>query len=389
MNETRKEAEKSEKLRARKRDNKMKMAVVLCFAFVVIVVGVFFAVKSVVQKDDSSTTVSDKGFPCALEGSEISTFMKPSSESIVVLDNTMVEFLSPGNGKTQKSVAHFFSNPVFDVQGKYVLTFDQGRNKYRIDTVSKVITETETESNIIDAAIGENGTYALALAQERTKSQLAVYSKSLKELFTWNSTQGYIIDIAVSPNGKSVAAACVNSSNASVITTVRVFDVKSGKETASFEFPEQLVAEMFYSDTNDFFVITDTSLAYISDNKDKTDLLKQSEQVIESYSYDNSGNLAVNYSKYENSANSVVDTFDKSGKLIHSISSQTFVKGVSRSKNYTCTLTESGIIAKDNKGKDYTAKAGENVTKMVSSSNNCYFINVDKIESVRLEAVKN
>lgn len=389
MNETRKQAEKSEKMRARKRDNKMKLTIVLCFAFAVVVAGTFFAVKSFVNRQDNNTTVSDKGFPCALEGKENTTFMRVSSESVVVLDNSLIEFLSPGNGKTQKSVPHFFSNPVFDVHGKYVLTFDQGRTKYRIDTAGKVITETETQKNIIDGAIAENGTYALALSQDRAKAQLVVYSKSLKELFTWNSTQGYIIDIAVSTNGKYVAAACANSLNASVMSTVHIFEVKSGKEISKFDFDDQVVAEMFYSDTNDLFVITDNSLAYISNNAELKQLLKPSEQVIESFSYEDGGTLAVQYSKYENSANSFVDTFDEKGNVIHSISSQTLIKGISRSKNYTLVLTDKGISAKDDKGKDYTAKAGENATKIVSMSNNCYIINVDKIETSRLEAVKN
>mgnify|MGYP000455988216 CR=1 FL=1 len=63
----------------------------------------------------------------------------------------------------------------------------------------------ELESDIVTCAIGRSGNFAVATREDNAASFLTVYDKNVNEVFKWRSSNDYIMDIALSDDGKYAA----------------------------------------------------------------------------------------------------------------------------------------------------------------------------------------
>lgn len=340
MEENRKTAEQEQQRQARRRDSRWKTLVMCLAVAVAVIIGLVVYMEVGPGFGASGTgSAAVQPFPYPVENnSESKNFMKTTKDKLVLLNGTLLEFVNPSNGKKMKSIVHFYSNPVFDVNGKYVLTYDQGRKKMRIDTVSDTLFENELAQNIITAAIGQNGTFAVATVPEQGNSDLTVYSKSLKELFTWNSMDGYIIEMDISPDGKHIAVATTASGDTGLQTTVRIFQVQSKKEVFNFSLSGVSAPVIQYVSGNDFFVMSSNSLSYISNNKTVETLLAPGEQTLQQYACSDNGVLSVLYTKFEHSNSSMLATYSKSGKQLFANEVGEPVKGLYNTRSATLLL---------------------------------------------------
>lgn len=393
MDEKRRLAEREQRLKARKRDNRWKSVIVCLVLGGAIIIGllVLFDLKGASIRDESGklSLNVEQGFPYSIENTSSSkNLLKATKDQLVLLNGTLLEFINPANGKAIKSEVHFFSNPVFDVNGKYVLTFDQGRTKLRVDTAANTIFENELEQNIITAAIGRDGTFAVATVPERGDSQLAVYSKSLNELFTWNSMDGYIIEIDLSTDGNFAAVAAVTSVDGSLKTKVHVFHIKKQKEISVFEFAGASAPVIHYVSGNDFFVMTADCLSYISNNKEKTDLLTAGGQTLLDYSFNDTGVLSLLYTKYDSVSSTVLACYSKNGKIVYSNELTESVKRIYSSRSAVAVLFSDRVEIYNQKG----ALAGQAeispyANNVVQFGSKLYILGVDELERVTVTPV--
>lgn len=393
MDEKRRQAEREERLRARKRDSQWKTVIMCVVIGAVVLVGlfIFFELKgATVKNEDGKITLNiHQGFPYKVENTSSSeNYIKATNDKIVLLNGNLLEFINPANGKSVKSEAHFFSSPVFDVNGKYVLTYDQGRNKMRIDTAAKTIFQNELEENIITAAIGADGTFATATVTEKGNSKLTVYSKSLNELFTWNSTEGYIIAVEVSTDGNYVAVATTASPNGALNTKIHIFEVKKQAETASFEVAGASAPVLRYVSGNDLFVITATGCSYISNNKEWTDLLQANQQTVSYYSFSSGGTLSLIYSQYDNAASGVFVSYSKNGKQIFQKELAENVKAVYTSNSAVALLFADRVETFNKKGEPLSkTQVTPYARGLVQFGSKLYVLNVDQLECIQTELV--
>lgn len=373
------------KLRARAYDHRWKTLVMCVAVGLAIVIGFLVFVEQkgggFRDSDGNFSLRGNQGFPYSIEATTANTYLKATQDSLVTLDTTLLEFINPANGKSVKSVTHFFTNPVFCVRGKYVLTFDQNRTKLRVDTASQVLFESERKSNIITATIGEDGTFAVATQPNSGKSNLVVYSKSLNELFTWNSTDGYIINMGISTDGNSIAVATVNSINAALKTTVHVFNVKNGKEIKSFHVQGDSVAAIEYVSRNDFYILTKSGCSYIANHDEQTELLKTGEQTMLQYAISPSGALSLLYTQYDNSTSTSLGLYTSNGKLNVTKEISEPVKSIYACGSTTSVLYGEKVAAYRRTGElQSMATASPNTKNFVQLGTKIYLLNTDKID---------
>lgn len=391
MDENRRQAEREARLKARKRDNRWKTLTVCIVVAAVFLIGllVFFELKGTNVKTGSGTQeTAGQAFPYRIQGNGSSSYLKAAGNRLVLLNGAMLEIINPANGKALKSITHFFSNPVFDVNGKYVLTFDQGRTKLRIDTASSTIFESEMERNILTAAIGQDGTFAIATVPEQGDSDLTVYSKTLKELFTWNSMDGYIIEMDISTDGNFIAVATTDSQNGDLLTKVHVFSLRKKAEIAAFSFDGVSAPVVQYVSGSDFFVMTASQCSYISNNKEQTDLLPAGGQTIRSYAFTDTGGLNVLYATFDNASNNSLVSYTKSGKTLYTKDFGEPVKYIYAARSQTSVLFADRVESFDRKGElQSSVEVNSYTASFVQLGSKLYLVGADELSCATLKPV--
>lgn len=143
------------------------------------------------------------------------------------------------------------TNPTVDIDGKYALLADlEGNcslNLYNLKGKNLVTYPINTE--ILSAKVNKSGKAAAAITAEGYKGAAVVFDRKGNEIFRWNSGEGYIIDLDISSDGKSIAVAQMMSDGAETYSKIHVINISSGNESGSYVCEGSLVASVAFDDS--------------------------------------------------------------------------------------------------------------------------------------------
>ena len=104
------------------------------------------------------------------------------------------------------------------------------------------------EEEIINAAIGANGTYALVTTAKGYVAKVSVYKKSNKRIYEWLSANDMINNVAVARNGKKIALSTITANVGGFDSKLMILNLKS----ANAEFEKQYSGEIIYNLSTSF-----------------------------------------------------------------------------------------------------------------------------------------
>lgn len=340
--------------RAKRRDNKNKkiiwiVLVILFIAFVLLNYegGILMKLSDAFQTGISSIGGGD-GFPYDINASRIKGMRNYQGNLLMATDNDVL--VLSGSAKEVKSTHHGFSTPISVVRGGRVLTYDQGGTKVIVENSSKKIFEKTYDSPVISAAIGEDGSFAVATGSKEASSEVTVYSRNIKEVFKWRSSSGYIMNCALNKNGKLLAVSTVNAKDGLLESTVSVFHLKEEKPLATISYGSSVIAGLDYISGNSLLVTGDDLLSVVTDNKNRTDLLKQDEQKIIAKDRAPDNGLAVVHGKFDNSQTSVLTYVSNNGKVKFTSNIDGVITALSAGNSYVALLEGNTVQVYNKKG---------------------------------------
>ena len=118
--------------------------------------------------------------------------------------------------------------------GRRFLIYDQGGNRLLVRMRDKILFEKEFEYKIISADLSAEGTLSVITSAQRYASQLHVFDSDYnEEIFTWSSSDEYIVCASASEKNKTIAAAALSANDAGeIVTTVHIFTPEAAVELA-------------------------------------------------------------------------------------------------------------------------------------------------------------
>lgn len=277
-----------------------------------------------------------------------------STQNVSVVNiNNKLGIITPGsftvldskNASSDYTFSHGYSNPILESAGIYSLIYDQGAKKYRLDTTSSAVYEQESSNTILCADVSKNGTVALATTSKEKICDITVYSKSLNKEFETSTAAGYVVSIAVSDNGKNVAAAVVTGENASLKTTVHIYNIVSSKSQEKIvELPQGTLIDISYAGNN-LFAVGDSYAGVIKKDSEYHSVYEQSAISTRCISYMPSGDLILVYNEYNNSTDNTISYVKSSGKIKNEINASGNIKSVTASASLVSILTNNEIVS--------------------------------------------
>ena len=174
-------------LRGKKAEIKKRWQVILAGVLVVILAITICQIAIPAGIPETlSTTVSAMGtgeFPIEFESTNTNNVVAKQGYFYVLTDSE-IKAVSNG-GKVIFSYSHGFENPVLKTSSTRAIVFNQGGNDALIFSLNKLQESITLEDEIINAAIGDNGTYALVTNAKSYVAKVSVYKKNNKLIYEW------------------------------------------------------------------------------------------------------------------------------------------------------------------------------------------------------------
>ena len=179
------------------------------------------------------------GFPVEITGSDV-VDMATVKNHLALLTYTELLLYNDNGGEVARR-SHGYADPLLKTAGEYALVAELGGTRFRLETrratLLDVISDQQAKEEdrpipldeplsypIVSAAVGADGTVAVVTtASQSTTSELVVYSKKGKRLLTYKNKDLQAVDVAVSEDGKTVAAVCLSAEGGAMKSTLQVF----------------------------------------------------------------------------------------------------------------------------------------------------------------------
>ncbi len=274
----------------------------------------------------------------------------PFSDGIALLSASTLKYLDAAGNEIVTNT-HSFANPAIEVNSKVLLLYDRGGYSMRIENNTSEYRNLSFNSVITTAEIGHKGNYAYVLnADGGYQSHLYVYTLNGTKQFEWGSASDYIIDVALSDNGKYVAVTLMGIDGAQYFSKIILFKFNSSEPIYTVELHDTTVYEIDFVANKKLSVYSDTGVYLINSKGEFTAVQSYSASEMSYSSVFYNGLSCTLISRYSNEKEPLLTVFNKRGKQIftHTFSDQ--VTGVYCSKNYVCIAADNVLEILNHEG---------------------------------------
>lgn len=293
---------------------------------------------------------SGDGYPYEISAGKVKSITVNKSNLNLLLDDKTLTLTSSAKEIMPKS--HTYSNPVMKTKGSKMIVFDLDSGKFRVQRGSDIVCEEKLDKNIMAAAIGAKGNYAVATYGNDVQAVLRVYERTGKEKFTWNFSDERVTDIDLSPNGKFVAVAAIKATNGEMSSKLYVFNLSTADNyIACFDYKGTTLLRVNYIKGNNIVAVGDNLKSYIKNNTNKQEDMKFNSDKLHNYCVSEDGSSAIAFSKYGSSSLSSLSFYSNTNKERFTVDFDKEIRGVNTDGKYIAVLFDSEVKTFNKRGK--------------------------------------
>ena len=271
-----------------------------------------------------TSSVLTGNFPYALDGSDGVTVHKQGAK-LAVLTGGSITVLNPSDGKEE-----------FTASDSYLVTYDQGGSKLRLDYSGENLYEIESKTGLLCADVADDGKVVYAAQSADKRSDVQVITKTRADKMKYSLSYGFVTNIAIRDNGSQVAFVAMNSKDARLQPKLYLMRVKDTEPYASFDLPGTQVLDIAYRGSS-LYVVGGSFVSVVNGDKLET-VLKNGDVQTVAYDYSASGDLVVAYSSYSNATQNTVARITAGGKVQKPFTVQGAIKDLSASGSRVAVL---------------------------------------------------
>ena len=233
---------------------------------------------------------------------------------------------------------------------------------------------------ILTAAMGKDGSAAVATRADGAESMLTVYDKKHEEVFVWKCAKEHIISCDISDNGRLYAVSVLGVQNGSVYSKVYIFDKKETTAKATIEYADSAISSVQFLSNETLMILGDNVCEFVQDYKisQRVDVSVNTPSRL--HISDNNTAVLV-LSKYSSTTQKIIKVYNKSGTELFTQEIDGLVKSVSTDGKYVAVLTDSSVEIYNMEGElSGSASVNTDAEKVIVSSRNTYVYSMDNIE---------
>ena len=205
--------------------------------------------------------VGKGGYPISISNESTFISVEQGNDFYVTVNAGTIDGYS-NKGKKIFTYPHGFEFPVVTQSAERFLVYSLGETQFSIHNLNKKLYSGTTDNNILACAISDNGTYAIATQSNSYSSQVIVYNKKNKRLFTWNCADYIINNVALSPNGKRLAVSVFNTRSGKYLSKLYVFEYDSADPINVFEYEDDMIMSLKNAGKSSFYAVFESKITF-------------------------------------------------------------------------------------------------------------------------------
>lgn len=164
------------------------------------------------------------------------------------------------SGSKELDYESAYGDPRLVTGNKYALLYDAAGKSYSMYTTIARVLNSEADRVIEDAAVADDGTYALLTGSDESKYLITVYSPDFKPVVKYYKDK-YVIDIALDSKGEHMAVLSAGAAGAGASCEIMFCTVGSEK-TVSAELQNTMPLFAGYTDNGKLAVVCDNKVLF-------------------------------------------------------------------------------------------------------------------------------
>ena len=148
----------------------------------------------------------------------------PSRGGLVSVGTEVVTAMS-GAGRETLSLNVEYADPQVRASDKYFLTFGRGETSYALYNAFVQVHKKITEFPIYDAAVADNGTFAVLTRSRTHTSEILVYGEDMEEPIFISRRVGYVTGMALAADGSCLGVVSVEDEGGVLQTKISLIRI--------------------------------------------------------------------------------------------------------------------------------------------------------------------
>ncbi len=181
-------------------------------------------------------------------------------DQLVECNSQAIKFIDK-QGKTLWEYPTKINNPILKKSGSSLIIADIGGKELYAVNGSYIDWEKEFSENIINVDVNSNGYVTVIKEAKGLKATLTLFDNSGNEIFTKGFSGIYILSAKVSPDNRTIAVNCVNTSGVSVISSIEFLDIFGETKAGAVSDVNQVYSAIYFIDRNHVLASGDTGAA--------------------------------------------------------------------------------------------------------------------------------
>ncbi len=190
----------------------------------------------------------------------------------ILAENNLEQYNS--NGKKEQEVKIEINNPVYDVNGRYLVIGEKGSQKLYLISGTQIIWEKNVDGNLSKVTVNRSGYVSTIITGTSYKSVIATYDDKGNELFKSYLSNTIAVDACISQDNNYLGYAEISTAGTVIQSNVKIISMKEAAEkntepVYNYVAPQNsLILRIKYQEKNRLVCVYDDSIHMIESNVD-------------------------------------------------------------------------------------------------------------------------
>ncbi len=262
-------------------------------------------------------TASGSGYPVDVAGTNTVKAAHITRGTAVMTDTSFIIY--DRSGRTVLSEPHYLTSPCMENSRKYSLLYGRRGKDFTLRTLSGTACSGKTKNAIICADICAAGRFAFVTKSETTDAEIVVYAPDGTLLQKWKSVEEKISDVTLSPSGKYIAWVSLSTDEGVLVSKVNMRKIGEKKNLKEYAFKDTLIVDIRFEDNSCVAAVGDNFASFMGVHNDDSFLYPYNDSNLNSYCFNDSGELALVFSANSDGHDAFVTVIDRKCRKISEI----------------------------------------------------------------------